>query len=330
MGSGVYVLSGPAYEQIYGPSERQQIAALLGAPPVFYEPARVVAEPGLLRDVDVVMGGWGTPRFDQSVLEAAPKLRAIFYGAGSVRGVVSDALWKRGIQITSAAAANAVPVAEFTLGVILLSLKRVWHYAAEQQRTGRRPDAVAMPGGFGSTVGIVSQGLIGQRVCEMLRSFDLNVVVFDPFCSAEACAALGADKVDLNDLFARSDVVSLHTPWLPETEGMIRGEHFRSMKPNATFVNTARGAVVREAEMIEVLGQRPDLFAFLDVTHPEPPAADSPLPRLPNVLLTPHVAGSAYAECRRMGRYMVEELRRYLAGEPLKWRVTRERATLLA
>src|SRR5439155_15284758 len=111
-------------------------------------------------------------------------------------------------------------------------------------------------------------------------------------------------------------------PVVPETVGMITGALVDSMWPGATLINTARGVIVREAEMVEVLSRRPDLQAVLDVSDPvEPPAADSPLYALENVVLTPHIAGSAGPECRRMGRYMVEELRRYLAGEPLKWQV---------
>jgi phosphoglycerate dehydrogenase-like enzyme len=102
------------------------------------------------------------------------------------------------------------------------------------------------------------------------------------------------------------------------------------MKPGATFINTARGAVVREQEMIAVLQQRPDLFAVLDVTYPEPPEPDSPLYTLPNVVLTPHIAGAMGVECNRMGRYMVEELKRYLRGDSLEWGITREMARVLA
>jgi phosphoglycerate dehydrogenase-like enzyme len=134
----------------------------------------------------------------------------------------------------------------------------------------------------------------------------------------------------LDEVFRRADVVSLQTPWLKETEGMITGQHFAAMKPGATFINTARGAVVREPEMIAVLQQRPDLFAVMDVTHPEPPAPDSPLYTLPNVVLTPHIAGAMGDECRRMGHYMVEELRRYLQGDDLEWRITRDMAAVLA
>jgi len=125
-------------------------------------------------------------------------------------------------------------------------------------------------------------------------------------------------------------VVSLHTPWLPETVGMVTGAHLRSMKTDATFINTARGAIVREAEMIAALQERPDLTAVLDVTYPEPPEAGSPLYTLPNVILTPHIAGSMGRECQRMGRLMVDEFERYRAGEPLRWAISQEQAAVMA
>ena len=111
---------------------------------------------------------------------------------------------------------------------------------------------------------------------------------------------------------------------------MIVGRHFSSMKRNATFINTARGCIVREAEMVEVLRCRQDLTAVLDVCDPEPCALDSSLLTLPNVVLTPHISGSHGPECQRLGRYMVDEFRRYLAGEPLRWQITRELAKNLA
>jgi phosphoglycerate dehydrogenase-like enzyme len=134
----------------------------------------------------------------------------------------------------------------------------------------------------------------------------------------------------LDEVFRRADVVSVHTPWLKETEGLITGAHIASMKPYSTFINTSRGAVVRETEMTHVLQARPDLVAVIDVTHPEPPSPDSPLFTLPNVILTPHIAGSLGAECRRMGQYMVGELERYVLGQPLRYALTRERAAIMA
>ena len=160
----------------------------------------------------------------------------------------------------------------------------------------------------------------------MLRAFDLRVIAYDPFVSPAEAAEVGVTLVSLEELFARSDVVSLHPPLLEETVGMVTGQHIAQMKRGATFINTARGEVVREDEMIEVLKRRPDLLAVLDVASEEPPHEDSPLYTLPNVVLTPHIAGSVGQECRRMGQCMVEELARYLAGQPLQWPVTRELA----
>ena len=134
----------------------------------------------------------------------------------------------------------------------------------------------------------------------------------------------------LDEIFRQSNVVSVHTPWLKETERLVAGRHLSMMKPYSTFINTSRGAVIREMEMIEVLRQRQDLVAVLDVTHPEPPAPDSPLFSLPNVILTPHIAGAMGTECRRMGQIMIAELKRYLAGEPLQFGLTRERVAIMA
>jgi phosphoglycerate dehydrogenase-like enzyme len=129
--------------------------------------------------------------------------------------------------------------------------------------------------------------------------------------------------MSIERIFETCDCVTLHAPNIPSTEGMITGKHFRSMKEGAVFINTARGAVVREPEMIEVL-QTGRIFAYIDVTAPEPPAPDSPLYTLPNVFLTPHMAGSCGLEARRQGEYVLEELRRFLQGEPARHPVTRD------
>jgi phosphoglycerate dehydrogenase-like enzyme len=315
---------------IYGPEEKRDIASLvrLVAPPQTRE--SVARDLSVLREVEVILSGWGAPCMDASFLAAAPRLGYVCYGAGSIRGVTTDAFWDRGVRISSAWSANAVPVAEYAFAQILFCLKLGWPLARAVRASRAFVSREAAFGAYGSTAGIVSLGMVGRRVCELLKVTDLRVIAYDPFASAADAAEAGVTLVDLDELFMRADVVSLHTPWLPETENMIRGRHFRSMKRNAAFINTARGAVVNEPEMIEVLSARPDLQAVLDVTHPEPPPPDSPLYTLPNVIVTPHIAGSVGLECRRHGRYMVEELRRYLAGEPLRWEVSRERSKTLA
>jgi phosphoglycerate dehydrogenase-like enzyme len=319
-----------ALEKIYGEEERAAVAGLADVYAPFQTGNSVAKNPGVLAEAEVILSGWGAPAMDGGFLAAAPNLRVVLYGAGSIRRVATPAFWERDLRITSAYAANAVPVSEYALTVILFSLKRGWHFAFSAQREKALPRQGQVPGAYGSTVGLVSLGMVGRLVRERLRPFDLRVVAYDPFVTPEEAHVLGVDLMSLEDLFASSDVVSLHVPLLPETEGMILGSHLASMKRNATLINTSRGAVVREAEMVEVLGERPDLWAVLDVTHPEPPEPDSRLFDLPNVVLTPHIAGSLGNECRRMGRLVVDELRRYVAGEPLKLEITRERAALMA
>jgi phosphoglycerate dehydrogenase-like enzyme len=330
MTKALVVLNEDACARIYGEELLAEITrrVRLLAPPLSAE--QLAEQPELLHEVEVIFSGWGAPLVDEAFVAAAPRLRAVFYGAGSIRSFFQPAAAARGIQVTSAYAMNAVPVAEYTLGAILLSLKQVWHYARVQQSARRWPVRRPMAGAYGSTVGLVSLGMIGRLVRERLLPFDLRVIAYDPFLTAAQAKELDVERVSLGELFQRADVVSLHTPWLPETEGLITGELLAAMKPYGTFINTARGAVVRETELIEVMRARPDLTALLDVTYPEPPVAGSPLYELPNVVLTPHVAGSMDAECRRMGRLMIEEFDRWARGEPLRWGLTPEQTARMA
>ena len=332
MYKALYILDPGPYEWIYGPTEREDISKLVDVIAPQQTAQSIREHPELLHDVQVILSGWGAPVMDEAFLDLAPNLKAVFYGAGSIRGIVDHAFWQRGLLITSAYGANAVPVAIYTLSQILFSLKHGWRYGLELKRTHQYPEreTMNMPGTYTSTVGIISLGMVGRNVCELLKPFGLKVLAYDPFVSPETAKELGVELCSLEDVFRRADVVSLHTPWLKETEGLITGAHFAAMKTGASFINTARGAVVREEEMIAVLQQRPDLFAVLDVVHPEPPAPDSPLFTLPNVIVTPHIAGAVGTECQRMGRYMVEELTRYLHGDALQWGITEQKAKVLA
>lgn len=328
---GLFLLDPRHFDHVYGPAERAALAELLEIPaePVSKLSLGEAKWRDWLAETQVIMGTWGMPEVDAAFLAAAPRLRAIFYAAGTIRGFATDAMWDRGIVVSSAWALNAVPVSEYIVATVLLSLKRFWEHQRET-RAQRRFVRLPVPGAFRSVVGLVSLGQIGKLVLERLRTYDLRLLVYSTSLTEAEAARWGVERASLERVFAESDVVSLHTPWLPATEGMITGAHVAAMKPGATFINTARGAVVREAEMIAVLRQRPDLTAVLDVTHPEPPAPDSPLYALPNVVLTPHIAGSMDFECRRMGQGMVEELRRYLSGQPLRWQVTRESVARMA
>lgn len=325
---GLFVLGRDAFQVIYGEKARADIGRLIDIGAAALTPDQVQADPSVLAGCEVLLSGWGGPVLDEAFLKAAPDLKLFLYGAGSVRGCVTDAMWDRGIRVCTAVAANAVPVSEYTLALILLGLKRFWQQA-EAYRTGtRRPIHVA--GAYGSTVGLVSLGTIGRLVCERLKPFDVKLVAYDPFLKPQQAQALGVELVGLDEVFARADVVSLHIPNLPETRGMITGAHVAAMKPDAVLINSARGAVVREEELAAALERRPDVWAVLDVTLHENREADAPLLRLPNVIRTPHIAGSQAAECQRMGRTMADELQRYLDGAPLVHEVSRERARIMA
>ncbi|MGW0819407.1 hydroxyacid dehydrogenase [Streptomyces viridiviolaceus] len=273
----------------------------------------------ILAGTEVLITGWGCPAFDVRALEAAPGLRSILHSAGSVRTLFTSEVWRRGVTVSSAADANSIPVAEFTVAAVLFANKRVLPIAAEFS-TAREPRdwGAAHPGigNFAKRVGIVGASRIGRRVVELLRPYDLEVVVSDPYLSAVEAERFGTRLVELDDLCASSDVVSLHAPALPETRHLIDARRLALMSDGATLVNTARGSLVDHASLTrEILAGR--LFAVLDVTDPEPLPSDSPLYGNPRVLLTPHLAGSLGTEIGRLGDATLEELNRYVSGRPL-------------
>ncbi len=284
----------------------------------------VCADPSVLREVDVIFTGWGMAPLTAELLAHAPRLRAVLHAAGTVKYFMTPEAWARGLVVSSAHKLNAIPVAEYTLAAVLFALRGGWHYAARLRAERAMWFCTEMPGSYGSTVALISLGAVGRLTRERLRPFEVNVIVHDPFLTPAKAAEFGVEPVSLEDAFRRADVVSIHAPLLPETHHLIRGAHLAAMKPGSTFINTARGAVVAEAEMIEVLRQRPDLHAVLDVTDPEPPAPDSPLFDLPNVTLTPHVAGTCRAEAPRLGRAMIEEFHRWRQSQPLHHALTPE------
>lgn len=323
---GLFILDKKVIDQVYPSSIKKEIEKLVEivAPPLSRE--EVYENKEILRDVEVIFSSWGGPKLDADFLEAAPNLKALFYAAGSVKKIVTNASWEKRIKIINANVANAVPVAEYTLSQILFSLKNGWQMVRKVRKTKTYPDwpHANIKGAFGSTIGLISLSTVGRKVNELLEHFDIKVLAYDPFVDEREAKELNVELCSLEEIFLRSDVVSLHSPLLDETKGMITGQHISSMKKNGVFINTARGAIVKESEMVQVLKQRPDLTAILDVTYPEPPKPDSDLFTLPNVVLTPHIAGSEGKETGRMGAYMLEELKRYIKGEKLKWEVTKE------
>lgn len=308
-----------------------RLTRMLDATPMArFDDARAQA---LLGEAEILVTGWGCPVLDGAVLANAPRLRLIAHAAGTVKGHVRPEVFAAGLRVTHAAEANAIPVAEFTLAAILFANKAVFRfrerYAADRGRamTGRWVDQPI--GNFGRTIGIVGASRIGRRVIDLLRPFDFTILLADPFVDAAEAARLGVTKADLATVMARSDVVSLHAPALPETRHMIGAAELARMRDGATLINTARGALVDQAALIaEVQNGRID--AILDVTEPEVPGPDSPLFALPNVFLTPHIAGAIGTERTRLGDMVRDEIARYIAGEPLRQEVRAEALAVMA
>lgn len=272
-----------------------------------------------LDEIELLITGWSVQSIDQAFLDRLPRLRLVLHAAGSMRLIGSAALWESGIPVVSAIDENARPTAEFAAAEIVYALKRGWQSARELARTRRWfPPSDHVPGLGGSTVGLVSLGRVGRLVAERLSLIGgIRILAHDPFVDPAEFAGTGIELVTLDELFARSHVVSLHTPLTESTRHLVTESLLRSMLHGATLINTARGGVIDEAALIRVLRERDDLFAALDVTEEEPPPFDSPLHFLDNVMLTPHIAGSAGAERTLLADAVLDQLERFLAGEPI-------------
>ena len=282
-----------------------------------------------LADADILITGWECPPIDEAALTAAPKLRAVVHTAGTVKGHVGPAVFARGIAVSSAAWANALPVAEYTVAMVLLAGKNAVAIARRYRETRDRIDLVReYPeiGNYGRTVGIIGASLVGRAVLRLLAPFDLELLVHDPYLSTTDADELGAELVELDALCRRSRVLSIHAPALPETRHVVDAARLALLPDGATLINTARGSLVdQDALENELCTGR--ISAVLDVTEPEVLPGGSALWDLPNLVLTPHLAGSAGTELRRLGASALAEVSRIVAGQPLRHEV---RAAALA
>jgi len=283
----------------------------------------IPAVPVSTADTEILITGWGAPRLDEAMLDHWPRLKLVVHAAGSVKRQVTPAVWERGIRVSSAASANAMPVAEYTLAAILLSARDALHsahaFTHSHDMIAARPTGDV--GAFGITVGVIGASRIGRRVLELLRPFDIDCLLYDPSLSLIEAAELGAELVALPDLLARSQVVTIHAPALPETYHMVGRAELAMMTDGATLINTARGSLVDTDALVDEL--RADrLRAVLDVTDPEPLPVGHPLFSRAGVTLTPHIAGSIGNELQRLGRHVVDEVGRFITTGDLADEVT--------
>ena len=274
-----------------------------------------------LRDTEVIFSTWGMPALsDEEISTYFPRLRAVFYAAGSVQAFARPFI-ERGIRIFSAWQANALPVVEYAVAQILLANKGFYQSTVRMREEGKKAASAFFkhyPGNYNAKVGILGDGAIGAKVIRELLRHRLTVLVFSITMTTEEADALGVRLASLEEIFAECDVISNHLANNDETAGMISRPLLERVKPYTTFINTGRGRQVDESALIDRLRDDPTFTAVLDVTYPEPPIEGSPLYTLPNVFLTPHIAGSAGNEVGRMGEYMQEEAHRFcLKEEPL-------------
>ena len=300
-------------EKVFARGRHEQVAGLTDLYPHIVSVQNFEKHASALENLEVIFSTWGMPALSADQISRLPRLKAIFYAAGTVKEFAKPFL-DAGILVTSAAAANAIPVARFTLAHVLLGLKGWYRNVREYDEPGKYKLAYQGPGIFEQHVAILGAGAIGSRVIELLRPMGLRLSVFDPFLDESKAARLGVHKIPLAEAFQQAHVLSNHLADLPETRNMLSKEHFASMREGAVFINTGRGWTVDTQAMLDVIANRPDLTMILDVSRPEPPESGSPLYHLPNVHLSSHIAGSIGEEPIAMADHALEEFQVWASG----------------
>lgn len=292
---------------------------------VFKNYGDIISEGIVYNEVEYAFGTWGTPSFkEEEINKYFPALKAVFYGAGSVQYFAGPFL-NSGVRIFSAWGANAVPVAEYATAQVILANKgffRVENKFRECGRSQAREFVANYPGNFKTKVGILGAGMIGRLMIEKLKSYDLDLIVFDPFMSDEKAKNLGVKKSDLTTIFSECQTITNHLAKNDKTYGLINYEHFSKMKDYSTFINTARGTIINEDDLKIAMRENNTLTAILDVLDPneERPITDD-IFTIPNIIITPHCAGSQTLELKRMGEYMEIQYNNLIKGKETQYEV---------
>ncbi len=290
-----------------------------------------------IADYEVLVTAWGSPRLTDEVLRRAERLKLIAHAAGSVKfmlseEVVRDYLIPRGIRVFSGNGGIALNVAESAVGMMIMGVRRwIDHALAYRERGVWRDPALPLNGQYllGATVGLVSCSTVAREVIRLLRPFRARILVYDPFLPAREARRMRVVMTDLPTLFAESHIVSVHTPLLPETVGLIRSEHLKLLREGSVLVNTSRGKVIDADALLEE-ARTGRFTAVLDVTDPEPLPPNHPLRFLPNVIILPHIAGAGYYGYHRMGELLVKAVQATIRGLPFEGEVPLSRYEQIA
>lgn len=251
------------------------------------------------------------------LLAAGPRLRVVGRLGVGLDNIDLEAARARGVRVVFARNANAVAVAEYVFAAMLAVSRRLAEATASVRAGGWDRRLFTGTELHGKTLGIVGLGDIGSRLAHRAQAFGMRVLAADPLAtdSSFAVAEFGVRRADLQTLLAESDFVSLHVPLTRETAHLLNGERLSLMKPGAWLINTARGGVIDEAALAAALRAGRPAGAVLDVREQEPPGANDPLAALPNVILTPHVAGITHESQARTAEMVAADVLRVLRGE---------------
>jgi len=283
------------------------------------------------KDCDAIITSWGTPRIDKTIVDNCPKVRFIGHAAGTVKYSFAEEIWDAGITVTSAAPVMAVYVGEFALALTLALLRSLPRYGFGAPKDAWK--GTPMEGNqtlHRKTVGIIALSHTGRNYLKLLKPFNCNVIVYDPYCSEERAKELGVKLVSLEELLSTAKVISLHAPVTEETKGMLNASNLKLIQDGAVFINTARGVLVNMDDLTAELSTG-RFKAGLDVTDPtEPLPEDHPLRQMPNVILPPHIAGPTIDGRRDMFQCVVDDLKLFWAGKTPKNVVTKQMLRTMA
>lgn len=285
-----------------------------------------------LPGVDALLCSWGTALLTPALLDSADRLCLIAYAAGSVKYFVTDAVYDRGIRVTHAAPRIADSVADISLLLAMMGLRKPQDFdrrlkAGEHWPEKRLVDTYEIRG---KRVGLLGLGYVGRKAARLFQAVGAKVWGYDPYVSEADASQIGVRKVELDELLSSCKVISVHLPITEETHHLLGATELGLIQDGAVFINTARAWVVDQAALLAELEQG-RFWAALDVFDKEPLPTDSPFRKLDNVLLTPHIAGLTRDAHYGLTREMVSEIKRLLVdGEPLRHEITRERLAKMA
>lgn len=275
----------------------------------------------LAKDADVLITSWGSCKYFRKDIEKMPNLKMIAHAGGTVAPVAAPDVYETNVKVISGNDVFAKSVAEGCLCYILAALRRMEHYMGVMREGGFRTDVFENRGLFGKKLGIVGFGTIARHLLDLVRWFDLEILIYSSHLTDEEAATYGARTASLEEIFAECDVISIHASNTEKTRGMITRELMESMKSDALLVNTARGAVIDEPAMFEMLlaGR---FYAALDVYAEEPPAPDAPIRQCENALLMPHMGGPTMDMRGVVTTELCKDIARLQKGEPLHYEIS--------